>query len=431
MYKKLIFIELNEINFDLIKIYSLRHNFKVFNEDFFSKLKTTKSEDTYELIEPWIQWVSVHTGLEAREHNIFRLGDIDNKHNFKQIFNVVEDKGYTVGAVCPMNVKNDLKKTKYFIPDPWSKNQNPKSFIQNKIYNALSEAVNKNSGNSLSFKTMFTILFSILFYVRKKNFLKFIKYTIKSFKNKWYKALLFDFLLNEIHLKFIKKYNKDFSTIFFNAGAHIQHHYMNNSKALDSSKKNPEWYVKSSTDPILEAYIFYDEIINEYLKMNKSSILIATGLSQIPYDKSTFYYRLSNHSNFFDKLNLKYLKIEPRMSRDFLVNFQDEESSKQCEEKLKKINELNKEKIFEFDNRGISIFISFVYANEILRETTLKIDINNEINLYQYVNFVAIKNGKHSPKGFMFAKGDIEEVIEGNNFHVKKIFNIINSYFKK
>ena len=42
MYKKLIFIELNEINFDLIKIYSLRHNFKVFNSCFIgAKLKNS------------------------------------------------------------------------------------------------------------------------------------------------------------------------------------------------------------------------------------------------------------------------------------------------------------------------------------------------------------------------------------------------------
>ena len=55
MHKKLIFIELNEINFDLIKKYSEKYKFKVFNKEFLDNLKTTSSEEKYEMIEPWIQ----------------------------------------------------------------------------------------------------------------------------------------------------------------------------------------------------------------------------------------------------------------------------------------------------------------------------------------------------------------------------------------
>ena len=93
MKNKLIFIELNEINFDLVKKYSLNYSFKVFNDDFFKKLKKTKSEDEYNLLEPWIQWVSIHTGLTAKEHKIYRLGDFDGK-KFPHIFKIIEDKGF-------------------------------------------------------------------------------------------------------------------------------------------------------------------------------------------------------------------------------------------------------------------------------------------------------------------------------------------------
>ena len=165
-----------------------------------------------------------------------------------------------------MNVTNDLKRSKYFIPDPWIKNQEPKNFFQKKIYSALSEAVNKNSGSKISLNSKLYIIFAIIYYVRKKYLFNLSALILKSFKNKWYKALIFDYLINEIHIKFLKKYNKDFSTIFFNAGAHIQHHYLNNSKIL-SNEKNPEWYMDKNLDPILETYIFYDNLINEYMNM--------------------------------------------------------------------------------------------------------------------------------------------------------------------
>ena len=33
-------------------------------------------------LEPWIQWVSIHTGLDAHNHKIFRLGEINNYNSF-------------------------------------------------------------------------------------------------------------------------------------------------------------------------------------------------------------------------------------------------------------------------------------------------------------------------------------------------------------
>ena len=46
--------------------------------------------------------------------------------------------------------------------------------------------------------------------------------------------------------------------------------------------------------------IFYDQIINSYLKLIDQgySLIFATGLSQEPYDREKFYYRLRNHNHF-------------------------------------------------------------------------------------------------------------------------------------
>ena len=95
--KKLLLIELNEINFDIVKKYNLKFNFKFFNKSFFSQLKKTKSEDDYDLLEPWIQWVSIHTGKSAKEHKIFRLGDIKN-FSHEQIFEIIEKKKKKLSA---------------------------------------------------------------------------------------------------------------------------------------------------------------------------------------------------------------------------------------------------------------------------------------------------------------------------------------------
>ena len=79
--KKLILISLNEINFEIVEKYAKKYNFDNIKSLIENKKNyyTTSSENTYEKLEPWIQWVSVYTGLSADDHKIFRLGDVTNK----------------------------------------------------------------------------------------------------------------------------------------------------------------------------------------------------------------------------------------------------------------------------------------------------------------------------------------------------------------
>ena len=119
--KKLILLALNEINFSIVEKY-LAAGIKLSN---FSKILHLKSINTlaekkYEELEPWIQWHSIHTGLSFSDHQIFRLGDGVNCDK-KSIYNILEDYGLSVGAVSPMNLKNNLNNPKYFIPDPWTR----------------------------------------------------------------------------------------------------------------------------------------------------------------------------------------------------------------------------------------------------------------------------------------------------------------------
>ena len=90
-----------------------------------------------------------------------------------------------------------------------------------------------------------------------------------------------------------QKKDLDFSHLFLNGIAHIQHHYLLNSKLNYSTKiKNPKWYIGENEDPFFEILIYYDRIIDDYFSDKNREIVIATGLTQVPYDRVKFYYRL-------------------------------------------------------------------------------------------------------------------------------------------
>ena len=107
---QIILLGLNEINFHFILTYikmGLLPNFKFLFEKY--KIIKTVSEKQYELLEPWIQWPTIYTGKEYKDHKLFRLGDILNRNDLKQIFEELEDSGFSVGVVSPFNADNRLK----------------------------------------------------------------------------------------------------------------------------------------------------------------------------------------------------------------------------------------------------------------------------------------------------------------------------------
>ncbi len=428
--KKLILVELNEINFDIVKKYidsSKLNNFSsLINKNFI----TTTAEKEYSKLEPWIQWVSVHTGMNANKHKIFRLGESKNFH-YEQIFEKIKKKNLSVGVLFSMNVINKTQNYEYFIPDPWTETS-PSNHFWCKILNkSIKQSVNDNSAKKIEIKSYLIILLACLRFIRPSKYLYFCKLILNSFKKKWYKVLVLDYLISEIHLNFIKNKKTNFSTVFYNGGANIQHHYFLNSKKISSKIKNPSWYINSNEDPIEDMLKMYDTILKSYLELVDKgySIIFATGLSQEPYDRIKFYYRLKNHNSFLKKVGIKFNYIQKLMTRDFFIFFDNNNDRDFAKTKLETIVSKNNYRIFgEIEIKEKCLFVTLTYPNEIEKNFQVTCDKKN-INFYDEVNFVAIKNGMHSSKGYCSYHGEIENFQTNENDHVKEIFNSINNFF--
>lgn len=433
--KSLILVELNEINFNFVEKYCEKYKKNFFNlrKLLASSSVKTESEEKYQNLEPWIQWVSAHTGKKFIDHKVFRLGDIVNKKNF-QIFEKVEEMGFSVGCVSPMNTKNSLKNALYFIPDPWTKTKASGKNIWPKLfYKALSQTVNDNSKSKITYSSILILAISFLRFARFKHINKYFKLALTSYKRPWRKALFLDLLINDIHFGLYNKFKPNFSTVFFNAGAHIQHHYFFNSEFLDRTKKvNPSWYIDQREDPLFEMLEIYDLILSDLLANEEKAVLIGTGLSQVPHQEVNFYYRLKDHESFLNLIDVSFESITPRMTRDFLINFKNKESAKSAEKKLLSIRcENNGEKIFNtVDNRGNSLFVTLTYSKEIKKTTSFAVE-GKSFNLFNLVSFVAIKNGEHSQEGLLFYSQHFKEFISKKFINISEIFNIIDRFFKK
>ena len=437
MSLKLLFIQLNEINFDLVDKYLVASkkdkfvNLKMVRNTY--KSFDTFAEDKYENLEPWIQWVSVNLGKDFNEHNVFRLGDIVNFPNEKQIFEKIEDRGFKVGAFSPMNTENRLKNPSYFIPDPWTDTNSDASRFSNRLSLMLKQSINDNASGSLSLNSIVTIIEIICRTLHYKKTFFLVKLVISSLIKPWKKSLVLDYLIHLTHLYFLRKKIPNFSSIFLNAGAHIQHHYLYNAKHINNLPKNPDWYLKQSHDPIEDMLEVYDQIIGDYLRLskNKNQLLISTGLSQVPYNMVKFYYRLKNHELFLKKIGINFLKVLPRMTRDFEITFENDKNLNDAKNILKNIKSTKDNlNIFgEIEERNKSLFVILTYPHEVKKNDVITVNENLELDFLKELVFVAIKNGMHNTKGYVFFSSHTDLDLPKEPVHISKLHDMILSHF--
>jgi hypothetical protein len=406
MTKKLMLIELNELNFRFIEAYArqgLMPNFARLVAE--CGLRETTSETAYEELEPWIQWVTAHTGLSYAKHRVFRLGDIVYT-DLPQIWEELEADGYRVGAMSPMNAKCRVRNPVFFVPDPWTSTDVKAPAILRMLYSAIRQLVNDNAQKRITFAAAAKLMLGFVRYADPCHYARYLGLLRGVRSAPWRRALVLDLLLADAYVRIASRDVPDFASLFLNAGAHIQHHYMFSSSVYEGDASNPAWYVSKELDPVREVYELYDHLLGQIMgSFPNVRFVIATGLHQDPHQELTYYWRLRAHAGFLKKHGCAFTRFEPRMSRDFLVCCGDAESAARTAGILREATVEGGVPLFEVDVRGLDMFVTLSYPREITPLTMYKMGGRDFADLHSEVAFVAIKNGQHNGVGYLIDTG--------------------------
>lgn len=427
----MISLELNEINKKWVEHYVNKGKLGSFKNVFknYSIIETT-SEKKYEELEPWIQWPSFYSGLDYSRHKCFHIGDF-YKNQTPNIFDDLQDLGLNVLSISPMNCFFKERGSSILMPDPWENfNTRPKGFLSI-LYESIKAKVNANASDNNNFKHNTIFLLGLLRYARLKNYLKYAKYIFLSLRYKWSQAIVLDLLLFDIFIKYQNEGNYEYSSIFLNAGAHIQHHHLYDSDCYEGDNQNPKSYsVAASTDidPIYEVLSVYDEIIEEVVK-SKSKFMITTGLQQTENKKPYYQYRLINHEKTMGYLGFSFKKITARMSRDFTMYFNDKNEMEQNMALFRSLYIENK-LLFNVDEdpSGDSVFVKINWTGDISNFENIKLENEKEFNIKKHIALVSIENSIHTNKGWHLR--NFENDNKNSPKPIWEIKNTILAYFK-
>ena len=354
---KIIF-ELNEFNLRLLEENKKKYlNINKLLSQYIYKTKIKANYDS-NYLEPWSQWISIHTGIEAKDHKIKHLGDSHYNEN-PQIWEKNEKIKLVWGC---LNSSHGIRKNIKFFPDPWSINQNTNIENTKNILSFLRSAVQSRSKKNI-IKIFFKSFLAFFDHIKILNF-KILKIMplLKGVSSSSELYGIFEYLNLLIFLKIHKKSKSNISIFFANTLAHYQHYYW-------SKKFNRKIHWSLS---------LIDKMLGEIYKVT-SNVLIINGLSQEKSDELENWFSYiprGGFEGFFKKFNLLFKEIIPCMSYDCLVTFN------KIDEKINFIHEITKFKIIKTKN---NLFVIDDYKD--LKRIFLRMNYYDESDIdFEYNN---------------------------------------------
>jgi hypothetical protein len=418
-------LQLNELNFPFIADYANRGllpNFKAFFDR--HGFVETESEHEHHLANPWIQWPTVHTGLDYADHTVFRLGDIV-KTDHPTIYDELERHGVTVAAMSAFNAANRTKKAAFFVPDPWTDTRVDAPPSVRRINDAFKQVTDDYAQNRISLKSIVNLVTGGAPNLKWTRIPAYLKETTRFVGGKkWMRAVVGDRLLADAYLTQVRAHKPAFSTLFLNGGAHLQHHYMFSSSSYHGERRNPEWLVKPGDDPLLDALKLYDQVLGDVVAYANSlpngRVIMVTGLHQEPHERETFYYRAKDEAELLRELGIEFERSYRLMTEDFVLVFADEAAASEGERQILSIESFDTDpifyretgdsairtsvtehRVFHIENRGKDLYVQLRPTSSAIPES-MKVRRGNVVveDFGRRVDFAQYKNTHHHGTGY-------------------------------
>lgn len=326
----MLLIELNEFNSELLRsvaqVHRLEHVEQVLNWNH----ARTWTADEYEtgFLEPWVQWVSVHTGVPSSQHGVKNLGDVPNLAE-DQIWERWSRRGLSSIVWGVMNGdRRNAENCRIFIPDPWTFSESayparfqglialPRYLARNYLDFSKLTAVREGYG----------LLKTLLRSMKLSDFgdgLRVLGRGMARFgpTNVVFIAF-FEYLSAMAFIQAVERNRPSAAIIFINMLAHVQHHYW---KTRDGS----------ACPQIEFAATVVDEILGKILSrcqgvVGNGEVAVMNALSQnCTIDEAPWIlYRPNNHAALVGFLGIKATRVEPLMTYDAHVFFQAAEDAR-------------------------------------------------------------------------------------------------------
>ena len=392
-------------------------NFKKLHGE--SECHVTEAKEKPPYLEPWIQWINVHSGVDYDEHQIFNL---DEGHLAKApaLWDVLSKAGYRTWVCGSMNPRVDADYTGAILPDPWTTKVAPQpaelgvfmKFVQKNVQEytkdkvpltkrEYAEFLTYMARHGLSARTGMAVARQLLDEKRTKG------------KSRWRRQSILDRLQMDVFKHYWKSLNPHFATFFSNSTAHLQHMHWREMepglfKVAPSTKEMAEY-----SDAIEWGYRLQDALLGELFELAgpDTTLIFLTALSQQP---CTVYEEQGGKVAFRPREFEKLLAwagvtgnytVAPVMTQYFHVDFDSESAAGAGAEKLRALSAAGTHAL-HVDHNGKQLFVGCRIYKKLGESEQLTSSATGKSApffdmLYQ---IEGMKSGMHHPDGMLWIR---------------------------
>lgn len=296
-----------------------------------SQVYVTDAEEASPALEPWIQWITVHTGLSYKEHGVFDLGD-GHKLKTPRLWDLAGRAGLSSWVCGSMNTAFQPPFQGFFLPDPWSTGMQPfpaeelapyYDFIARNVQEYTRDRVPLSATDYRRFLT-FMITHGLSAATASRIISQLLQErTAKEFR--WQRATILDRLQWDVFAWYQSRHQPSLSTFFLNSTAHFQHIYWRNMDSEPFQIKPTADEQRTYENAVLLGYERMDDLVGRCLDSfgDRCQIVFASALSQQPclsYEQSggKKFYRVTDPEKLYRFAGVQGSpKFSPVMSEQF------------------------------------------------------------------------------------------------------------------
>jgi hypothetical protein len=419
--RRMILLEFNELCPSLTQRFMSAGQlpaFQRFHDE--SLVYTTRAQERAPYLDPWIQWVTVHTGLNHDRHRIEKLNE-GQTCGAKRIWDVVSENGGTTWICGSMSTSYRPGFKGALIPDPWTTKLEPTpalfrpylQFIQKSVLDSTNERAAISRRHAVEF-----VRFMIANGLSARTASVLVKQMFAEWRgrDRWKRAISLDRLQFDLFRHYWQRERPTFSTLFLNSTAHFQH--------LHWREMEPELFQVSPTAEEIETYRSaipfgyqnMDALLSRVLRMadDRTTVVLATALSQQP----CLTYEAQGGKGFFRPMDFGrllafadvsgYRSVAPVMAHEFQVEFGSEDAARSGDERLRRLR-LDGRQALSVERRGNQVFAWCAITTAV--DSSARLETASDGGQRRSQNFFSIfykvegiKSGMHHPDGLLWIR---------------------------
>jgi len=417
-------LEINEFNAELMALASERLGAKHLQRLLAMKHTSTETSEKLERfgLDPWVQWVSIHTGRSAAEHGVAHLGDVPALTH-PQLWETLGNQGLRCGVWGAMNASRGTgENCTFFFPDPWTFSESAYPAELNDLL-AFPRYYSKNYGDLSTGRSLSSGLRLLKFCLRPHIAFallprapKLLASVLRHGVSEHMLFALFDVVNAILFVHYYRRARPDFSLLFMNSLAHLQHH---------------KWTIEDGLSEEMQVVFgLFDYALGILFEaVDSKDWLVANAFSQYcSVSENEFLYRQLNPEGFLRAVGIAFERVEQAMTNDGHVFFSSATAASHAAEVLREAH-IEGIPAFHVDLQAGAkkLFYQFVIWRPLEADTRLCIN-GREPEFFGLFEKITQRTGSHISLGDVFSGGmQLPELI-----HNHELYNhIIHSFAAK